>query len=109
MAYVYFLTNYNNKVLYIGVTSNLEQRLWEHKNKTVKGFSSKYNTTKLVYFEQFSDIVNAISREKQLKGWSRNKKDFLVNKMNSEWKDLSLSWYNEDPSTSLGMTNGGLA
>ncbi len=104
--FVYLITNVNNNVLYIGVTSNLEQRIYEHKNKIIKGFSSKYNTSKLVYFEQFSDPENAIAREKQLKKWNRSKKDFLVNKMNSKWKDLSLEWYeNKDLSTTLEMTD----
>lgn len=104
--YVYFVANYNNKVLYIGITSNLEKRIWEHKNKMIDGFTKDYNVFKLVYFEVYSDSYNAISREKQLKNWSRKKKDFLVNKDNSAWADLSLSWYGEDPSTTLGMTKG---
>lgn len=104
--FVYFLTNKNNNVLYIGVTSSLEKRIWEHKNKMTEGFTEKYNVNKLVYFEAFMDSENAIQREKQLKNWSRFKKDVLVNKVNPEWKDLSLDWYKRDPSTSLGMTGG---
>jgi putative endonuclease len=100
---IYFITNWNHEVLYIGVTSNLEKRLWEHKNKVVDGFTEKYNVFKLVYFEQFADAETAIQREKQLKNWSRSKKDVLVNKINPQWKDLSSGWY-QDPSTSLGMT-----
>ena len=102
--FVYFMTNHNNKVLYVGVSSNLEARIWQHKNKMIEGFTEKYNVTKLVYFEPFSDGRNAIQREKQIKNWKRSKKDFLVNKMNPEWKDLSLDWYQKDPSASLGMT-----
>ncbi len=65
--YVYMMTNKTNKVLYTGVTNNLERRLWEHKNKTIGGFTSRYNAIKLVYFEQTSDINSAIAREKQIK------------------------------------------
>jgi len=86
---VYILTNKNNKVLYIGVTGNLPKRIHEHKNKFVKGFSEKYNTHKLVYFEQTEDIISAISREKQLKNWHRDWKINLINDYNPKWEDLS--------------------
>lgn len=89
---VYFLTNNNNTVLYIGVTSNLEKRIYQHKTKAFKGFTSKYNCDKLVYFETFSDINEAIAREKQLKSGNRKRKEQLVNKENPEWKDLSVGW-----------------
>lgn len=88
--YVYILTNWNNSVMYIGVTNNLERRLYEHKNKLVKGFSTKYNTDKLVYCEETPDVSAAIAREKQLKSWRREKKDNLVTIGNPEWKDLSI-------------------
>jgi putative endonuclease len=88
--YIYIITNYNNTVLYTGVTNNLERRIQEHKNKIILGFSSKYNLNKIVYYEQFSDIEDAISREKQIKGGSREKKIVLINNMNPEWKDLSV-------------------
>ncbi len=87
--YVYFLTNWNNKVLYIGVTNDLERRLYEHKNKLVHGFTAKYNLNKLVYFEETQDVAAAIAREKEMKKWRRNKKDNLVNKLNPSWRDLS--------------------
>lgn len=87
--YVYMMANWNNKVLYIGVTSNLERRDWEHKLKTIVGFTEKYNLTKLVYFEETSDVHAAIAREKQLKKWRRDKKDFLIKSMNPEWNDLT--------------------
>ncbi|MFA5080180.1 MAG: GIY-YIG nuclease family protein [Candidatus Paceibacterota bacterium] len=87
--YIYIITNYNNTVLYTGVTNNLKRRIQEHKNKIILGFSSKYNLNKIVYYEQFSDIEDAISREKQIKGGSREKKIILINNMNPEWKDLS--------------------
>ena len=87
--FVYFLTNWNNKVLYIGVTSNLERRLYEHREKLIKGFTNKYNVQKLVYFEISNDIESAILREKQLKKWRREKKNKLVETLNPDWRDLS--------------------
>lgn len=93
--YVYFLTNWNNKTLYIGVTNNLKRRLYEHKEKLIPGFSARYNLNKLVYFEIFNDSENAISREKYLKGKTRKKKNTLVEKDNPEWKDLSGEWYQD--------------
>ena len=90
--YVYILTNWNNRVMYVGVTNNLERRIYEHKNKVLDGFTKKYKVDKLVYFEQTSDIRAAIEREKQIKGWLREKKNALVEIVNPEWKDLSLEW-----------------
>ena len=90
--YVYLLSNWNNKVLYIGVTNNLERRIIEHRQKLVPGFTEKYNVNKLVYFEQTNDVISAISREKQLKKWRREKKNALVNSVNPGWKDLSSQW-----------------
>jgi putative endonuclease len=87
--YVYILTNWSNKVLYTGVTNNLERRIYEHKNKLVSGFTEKYNVTKLVYFDSSSDVKAAIAREKQIKGWTRQKKIDLIESMNPEWKDRS--------------------
>ncbi|MFA5080176.1 MAG: GIY-YIG nuclease family protein [Candidatus Paceibacterota bacterium] len=89
--YIYIITNYNNTVLYTGVTNDLERRIQEHKNKIIPGFSNKYNLNKIVYYEQFSDIENAISREKQIKGGSRGKKIGLINNMNPKWEDLSIA------------------
>ena len=89
---VYFMSNINNKVLYIGVTSNLEKRVYQHKTKTYKGFTEKYNCNKLVYFEVFTDINQAISREKQLKKGNRKRKNDLVNSINPDWQDLSEGW-----------------
>jgi len=86
--YVYILTNKNNTVLYTGVTNDLLRRVYEHKAKLVKGFTKKYNIDKLVYYEVFDDIYNAISREKQIKAGSRQKKIDLINGMNETWKDL---------------------
>ena len=76
-------------VLYIGVTNDLDRRVMEHKQKLIPGFSQTYNTTKLVYFEPFGDIRNAIAREKQLKRWRREKKVLLIEKQNPRWLDLS--------------------
>ncbi len=91
-SYLYFMTNKNNTVIYVGVTSNLLKRVYQHKTKTYKGFTSKYNCDKLVYFEEFGDINQAISREKQIKGGSRKRKEDLINSNNPEWKDLSDGW-----------------
>ena len=90
--YVYIITNWNNRVMYIGVTNDLERRIYEHKNKLIDGFTKKYNVNKLVYFETTEDIETAILREKELKGWIRRKKDALVETKNPEWKDLSNDW-----------------
>ena len=90
--YVYLITNWNNKVMYVGLTSNLERRMYEHKNKLTKGFTKKYNVNKLVYFEKTQDVIAVINREKEIKKWRREKKNQLVNKINPTWKDLSLEW-----------------
>ena len=92
MYYVYILSNWDDSVLYIGVTNDLRRRLYEHRNHLVDGFTSKYNAHKLVYFEYTEDVLSAISREKQLKGWRRNKKNALISKTNPTWKDLSKDW-----------------
>jgi putative endonuclease len=95
------ITNSSNTVLYIGVTNNIERRLFEHKSRMIKGFSSKYNLTKLVYYEEYSDIKTAVEREKYLKGWKRSRKNDLIATMNPNWTDLSLEWYG-DPSRCSG-------
>ncbi|NOX88024.1 MAG: GIY-YIG nuclease family protein [Calditrichaeota bacterium] len=87
--FVYIMTNWNNKVMYVGVTNNLVRRVYEHKNKLIDGFTQKYNINKLVYYEVFMDVRYAIEREKQIKKWRREKKNKLVNTKNPEWKDLS--------------------
>ncbi len=86
------MTNKNNTVLYIGVTSNIERRVYQHKTKAYKGFTQRYNCDKLVYFEVFTYINQAISREKQLKKGNRKRKINLVDSMNPDWKDLSEGW-----------------
>ena len=85
---IYLLTNRPNGTLYTGVTSNLRQRIWQHKNKTTKGFSNKYNLTILVYYELLEDMYQAISREKQIKAGSRKSKVMLIESLNKDWKDL---------------------
>ena len=92
MYFVYILTNKTNKVLYTGVTNNLYRRLYEHKNHLVDGFSSKYNTNKLIYYEVSESVESAIAREKQIKAYRRDKKIALINELNSARKDLSLEW-----------------
>ena len=87
-GYVYILTNKYHTVLYTGVTANLKKRIWEHKQKLVEGFSKKYNLTELVFAEEHLIIMSAIQREKQIKGWLRQKKIDLINTINSGWKDL---------------------
>lgn len=90
--YVYILTNWNNEVMYVGVTNNLERRLYEHKQKLIDGFTKKYNLNKLVYFEETNSVLVAIEREKEIKKWRREKKNALVLKDNSQWTDLSDGW-----------------
>ena len=89
MYWVYILTNKHNTVFYIGITNDLKRRFFEHKNKLVDGFTSKYNLAKLVYFAQFNDPEEAISYEKRLKGWLRIKKIDLIKSFNPNWDDLS--------------------
>ena len=95
--YVYLLTNKNDKVMYVGVTNNLERRVHEHKTKMVPGFTEKYNVNKLVYFEETHDVLGAIAREKEIKKWRREKKNNLVVAVNPEWKDLSDGWFEISP------------
>jgi putative endonuclease len=90
--YVYILTN-KSKTLYIGVTNNLERRIYEHKQKLIPGFTQKYNLNRLVYYEETLRVEDAIAREKQLKGWLRVKKIALIESANPEWHDLSNDWY----------------
>ena len=87
-SYIYLVANKYNNVLYVGVTNDLIRRIYEHKHKLTKGFTQKYNVDRLVYYEVCSDIVVAIEREKQIKGWSRDKKNALVQTINPDWNDL---------------------
>jgi len=86
--YVYISANKRNGTLYIGVTSNLKRRIYEHKNNLIDGFTKRYNVHKLVYYEETNDIQRAIQREKQLKKWNRKWKMELIEKVNPQWKDL---------------------
>ncbi len=86
--YVYIMTNQRNTVLYAGITNDLKRRIYEHKNKLIKGFTARYNLDKLVYYEIYSDVEQAISREKQIKAGSREKKTGLINSRNRDWQDL---------------------
>ena len=88
MYYVYILTNKTDKVMYIGVTNDIIRRVYEHRNHMIDGFTAKYNVTKLVYVESAPDVRDAIQREKQLKGWTRAKKNALVETENPKWEDL---------------------
>jgi len=89
--YVYIMTN-KSRTLYTGVTNDLIRRVYEHKNKIIKGFTSRYNITRLVFYETYSSIHLAIEREKQIKGWLRKKKIALIDSVNPEWNDLSEEW-----------------
>ncbi len=92
MYYVYILTNQADRVLYIGVTNDLERRIYEHKSHLVEGFTRDYRVDKLIYFEETSDVHAAIAREKQLKGWRREKKEALIRSVNPLWRDLTTDW-----------------
>lgn len=93
--YIYILTNKLNSVLYTGVTNNLKRRVYEHKNKLIKGFTDRYKITKLVYYEEFGYIDEAILREKQIKGGSRNKKIELIKNINPVFKNLAEEWHKD--------------
>lgn len=90
--YVYILSNKKNGTLYIGITNDLERRIFEHKTKLIGGFSQKYDLNILVYFEQFQNVNDAIKREKQLKNWNRQWKIDLIEKKNMNWIDLASEW-----------------
>ncbi len=79
-------------MLYTGITNDLERRVWEHKQHQIDGYTKKYDIAKLVYYEATNDVLAAITREKQIKGWLRKKKIALIESMNLEWKDLSADW-----------------
>jgi putative endonuclease len=95
--YVYIMTN-KSRTLYTGVTNDLMRRVYEHKNKLIKGFT-RYNIQYLVYYESTSNVYAALEREKQIKGWLRKRKIALIDSMNPEWKDLSEEWYESSKDT----------
>ena len=88
MYYTYILANDNNKLLYIGVTDNIQRRWYEHKNELIDGYTKRYHIHKLVYVEEYNYIMDAITREKQLKGWIRSKKNELIETLNPNWENL---------------------
>ncbi len=90
--YLYILSNKKNETLYIGVTNDLERRMFEHKNKLVEGFTSKYGLDKLIYFETYQYVNDAIKREKNMKKWKRQWKINLIEEDNANWEDLSEDW-----------------
>jgi putative endonuclease len=90
--YVYIFSS-QRRVLYVGITSNIEQRVFQHKTHAFEGFTAQYNATMLVYFERFGSVLTAIRREKEIKGWRREKKLALIESSNPEWNDLSYGWY----------------
>ena len=96
-AYFTYLAASRSRTLYVGVTSNLQKRMFQHKWKEFDGFSARYNCDRLVWFESHQDIRIAIAREKQLKNWRREKKIVLIEKMNPAWVDLSRDWYDVEP------------
>ena len=105
--YAYIMQSASRRALYIGMTNNLRRRVWEHKNHTREGFTDDYNCTRLVYWESFDDVVNAINREKQLKRWRREKKMWLIERKNPGWKDLAADWYQAEtqgPSTAHDLS-----
>ena len=94
--YVYMLQSASRRALYIGMTSNLTQRVHEHKTHKSEGFTESYNAVRLVYWESFDEVIKAINREKQLKNWRREKKLWLIASTNPKFKDLSADWYNKE-------------
>jgi putative endonuclease len=93
--FVYMMTNRSRVVLYTGVTNDLERRVWEPKNGTAKGFTKQYKLDRLVYSENYGDVRDAITREKEIKGWRREKKNALVRTLNPLWNDLGPELFNE--------------
>ncbi len=90
--YVYIMTNLS-RTLYTGITGNLQRRVYEHKKKTLSGFTKRYNISRLIYCEEFESSISAITREKEIKGWSRAKKIDLINSINPAWDDLAEDWF----------------
>jgi len=100
-GYFVYIMSSQRRVLYVGVTSNLVRRVFQHKTGAVEGFSSRYKVTQLVYYESFDDVRNAIRREKEIKGWIRQKKIALIESVNPKWKDLSAGWFNRQSDEKL--------
>jgi putative endonuclease len=104
--FVYMMTNKSRVVLYTGITNDLTRRVWEHQQGELAGFTKTYKVSRLVYYETFEDSLDAIAREKEIKGWRRSKKNALVETLNPKWGDLSSTLYEPmgGPSHPLGMT-----
>jgi len=105
--YVYMMQSPSRRAVYIGMTSNLRKRVWQHKNHIREGFSDDCNCTRLVYWESYDDVVRAINREKQLKRWRREKKLWLIERKNPRWQDLAADWYpseTQGPSTAHDLS-----
>ena len=103
-AWVYIMASRKNGTLYIGVTTDIRRRIWQHKAKVVEGFTKEHDVTTLVHLEEFSGIRHAISREKEIKGWKRNQKIALIEAANRDWDDLAAEWFERplDPSQGSG-------
>jgi putative endonuclease len=93
--YVYILQSISRRVLYIGVTSDIEHRMFQHRTHAFEGFAAKYKCERLVFYERYGRVHDAIQREKQLKGWRREKKEWLITQLNPHWRDLSKVWWEE--------------
>ena len=102
--YVYVMAS-ASRTLYTGVTNDLQRRVLEHRRKLQRGFTARYNINRLVHFETFGEILDAIGREKQIKSWGRRKKIALIESANRDWKDLSADWYGAE-NKSQGRVNG---
>ena len=96
MSYYTYIMASASRVIYTGGTNDLQRRVWEHKTKQILGFTSNYNVTRLVYFEEFECVVDAITREKEIKGWLRRKKVALIEGGNGTWKDLAWGWFDSE-------------
>ncbi|PIZ55682.1 endonuclease [bacterium (Candidatus Torokbacteria) CG_4_10_14_0_2_um_filter_35_8] len=94
--YIYILTNQRHTILYIGVTNDLKRRIQEHKSKFIPGFTKRYNIDKLVYYEFYNNIKDAIYREEQIKGWTKEKKIKLIESKNPKWEGLAKDWFKKE-------------
>ncbi len=105
--YVYMMTNKSRVVLYTGITNSLEVRVWQHRHARRDGFTKNYHVDRLVYYESFDDPRDAISREKEIKGWRRSKKNTLVERLNPKWDDLSTMLYEQSRGPSVATATSG--
>ncbi len=102
--YVYMMQSNSRRTLYIGMTNDLYRRVYQHKTREFRGFTYDYDAVRLVYWESFDEVQKAINREKQLKNWRRDKKEWLIQRANPDWKDLSADWYQSPSATALNPT-----